>query len=177
MRLFVALELPDAARTALAAWAQAAAPPAARRVPAGDLHVTLAFLGSRSEDHARAAGELLDTVARRPGELRTAGALWLPPRRPGVLAVALRAPAALVELQLELVAALAEQIGHAPERRPFRAHATVARLRRGARVDSRRRLDPPVPELAFAPPALTLYRSRTGPDGARYEPLRRTALA
>lgn len=176
MRLFVALELPDEARTALAGWADAAAPAAVRRVPAQNLHLTLAFLGSRDENDARATGVLLEQVARPLGAQHSAGALWLPPRRPGVLTVALRADDALAALQADLVAALGRAVGFVPERRPFRPHVTVGRVPRGSRIDPRPALDPPAPDLSFRAPALTLYRSHAGAGGARYEPLERVDL-
>ena len=171
MRLFVALDLPADVRAALSAWADEAAPPAVRRVPAANLHVTLAFLGSRSSEEAAAAGALLSALARPLEELCTAGALWLPPRRPGVLTVALGSDEALAGLQAELVAALTAAIGFQPERRRFRPHVTVGRVARGTRINTRRELAPAAPALRFRPRTLTLYRSRTGPQGARYEPL------
>ena len=176
MRLFVALDLPGDVRAALAGWADSAAPAAVRRVPVQNLHLTLAFLGSRDEDDARAAGGLLAQVVRPLGTQSTAGALWLPRRRPGVLTVALRADDGLAALQADLVASLEHAIGLGAEHRPFRPHVTVGRVLRGARVDPRRALDPPVPELLFRAPALTLYRSHTGASGARYEPVARVGL-
>jgi 2'-5' RNA ligase len=172
MRLFVALELPAAVRAALAAWAAAAAPAAMRRVPAENLHVTLAFLGTRTPADAEAVAALLEGLARPLGPLVVEGALWLPPRRPGVLAVALRAGAALAELHADLVAALAGAIGFEPERRALRPHVTVARARREGRLRAAE-LDPPPPALRFEPEALVLYRSHTGAGGARYEGLAR----
>jgi len=171
MRLFIALDLPASAREELSAWAAQAAPPEVRRVPAENLHVTLAFLGSRSGDEAAAARGLLPALARPLGELRTAAALWLPPRRPGVLSVALVADASLAALHGELVAALADAIGFAPERRGFRPHVTVGRVARDVRIDTRHALAPPAPQLSFPARSLVLYRSRTAPDGARYERL------
>lgn len=168
MRLFIALELPVDVRAQLVAWAERAAPPEVRRVPAENLHVTLAFLGTRTNDEATAAAALLAAVARPLEELRTAGALWLPRRRPGVLSVALESPPALADLQAELVAGLASAIGFAAERRRFRPHVTVGRVARGTRIDTRRELAPPAPALRFHAAGLTLQRSRTAPDGARY---------
>jgi 2'-5' RNA ligase len=172
MRLFVALELPADARSALAGWAAVAAPAAMRRVPADNLHVTLAFLGARTAADAEAVAGLLDGLARPLGELAVDGALWLPPRRPGVLAVALRAGPALAELHADLAGALADAIGFEPERRALRPHVTVARAPRDVRLRAAAP-DPPPPALILEPEALVLYRSHTGPGGARYEPLAR----
>jgi len=171
MRLFIALDLPPDVRTALSAWAAQAAPPEVRRVPADNLHVTLAFLGARSGDEAAAAGAVLPALARPLPELRTAGALWLPARRPGVLSVALQADELLAALHAELVAALAASIGFEAERRRFGPHVTVGRVARASRIDTRAALDPPAPHLRFGPRSLALYRSRTSPQGARYERL------
>ena len=171
MRLFVALDLPAEVRAALSAWAEQAAPPGVRRVAADNLHVTLAFLGARSGDDVATIRALLPDIARPLEELRTAGALWLPSRRPGVLTVALETSETLASLHEELVAALAAAIGFEPERRPFRPHVTVGRVARGTRIDARCALAPPAPALSFQALALTLYRSRTAPAGARYEPL------
>jgi RNA 2',3'-cyclic 3'-phosphodiesterase len=174
LRLFVAVDVPAAVRSSLTAWTEEAAPVDVRRVPAENLHVTLAFLGMRGQRDALAAGAVLDAVARPVGLLRTAGALWLPPRRPGVLAIALEHEPALVELQHDLFVALADAIGFEPERRAFQAHVTVGRVRRGTSVSTHGPLEPPA--LEFPPRALTLYRSHTGPAGARYEALARAVL-
>jgi 2'-5' RNA ligase len=174
LRLFVAVDVPAATRSSLATWASEAAPAEVRRVPAENLHVTLAFLGMRCEQDASDAGAVLGAVARPVGTLRTAGALWLPPRRPGVLAIALEHDPALDELQRDLGSALAGAIDFEPEQRGFHAHVTVGRLRRGTRVRTQDPLEPPA--LEFTPAALTLYRSHTGPAGARYEALTRAAL-
>jgi 2'-5' RNA ligase len=173
LRLFVALELAEDVRSALATWADAAAPETMRRVPAANLHVTLAFLGSRSEADAEAVAGVLGEIARPVGRLVVEEPIWLPVRRPGVLAVALRAGPALAELHAELVAALSAAIGFAPEQRALRPHVTVARVRRGQHL---RAISPAAPPaLAFAPTALVLYRSDNGPGGVRYEPLARVA--
>jgi 2'-5' RNA ligase len=173
LRLFVALDLPPAVRAPLARWCERVAPAGVRRVPARNLHVTLAFLGSRRQDEAAAVAGLLARVATACplGALATAGALWLPARRPGVLAVAIAADDGLAVLRAALVDGLREAIALEPERRAFAAHVTVARVARGARVAAVA-LEPP-PALAFAPEAVTLYRSLSGRGGSRYEPLAR----
>lgn len=176
LRLFVALELAGDVRVALADWAEAAAPAAMRRMPADNLHVTLAFLGARPESDAETVARVLGEVARPLGKLIVEEPVWLPARRPGVLAVALRAQRpALAELHADLVAGLTEAIGFAPERRALRPHVTVARVRRGQRLDASR-VSPP-PALGFVPEALVLYRSDAVPGGVRYEPLARVVSA
>jgi len=174
LRLFVALDLPAAVRSQLAAWCERVAPDRVRRVPADNLHLTLAFLGSRSQDEADAVAALLLGVAGPLGALATAGALWLPPRRPGVLTVAIAADEQLSIRQAALVAGLREAIAFEPETRAFRPHVTVGRVARDARLRPSP-LDVP-PALTFAAPGVTLYRSRTQPGGARYEALARVSL-
>jgi 2'-5' RNA ligase len=171
MRLFVGLALPADVRTELAAWGDAVAPASMRRMPAANLHVTLAFLGTRTARDAVAAAAVLGVVARPVGPLAINGALWLPRGRPGVLTVALRAGAALAALHADLVAALDRAIGYAPDRRVLRAHVTVARARRGEPVRASAIQAPP--PLSFVADALVLYRSHTAPGGARYEELAR----
>ena len=177
LRLFVALDVPADVRAALADWCDRAAPAKVRRVPVANLHVTLAFLGSRCAADAQAIAELLPALAAAHpvGSLATAGALWLPPRRPGVLTVGLAASEELAALQSAVVEALRSAVGFAPEQRAFRAHVTVGRVAREARLRPPP-LDPP-PALTFTADGLTLYRSHTGPGGSRYEPLAGAAVS
>ena len=68
-------------------------------------------------------------------DLALGDALWLAPRRPHVLTVEVAdATGALLALQERVVAALVEAVGYEPDRRRFRPHVTVARVRRGARA-------------------------------------------
>jgi len=62
----------------------------------------------------------------------------------------------------------------APARRLL-AHVTVARLRSGDAP--RERALVPTPQLAFAPEAMTLYRSWLGPTEASYEALASYSVA
>jgi RNA 2',3'-cyclic 3'-phosphodiesterase len=178
LRLFVALDLPAAARDALATWCDRAAPAGVRRIPAHDLHLTLAFLGPRLARDAAAVAQLLPGVAlAHPVRcLRTTRVLWLGPRRPSVLSVAIEADDELAALRAGLVATLAAAIGFGVERRPFLPHVTVGRVGGGARVGVGASLLDPPPTLTVAPHALTLYRSHTDSRGARYEPLARELL-
>jgi 2'-5' RNA ligase len=176
-RLFAALDLPAPVRDALAAFGRAAAADdfALRAVRDDALHVTLAFLGHRPLDDIDPAREAVRAVAAPVPDLALGDLLWLSPRRPHVLTIAVADPAgALVALQERVVAALAGAVGYEPDRRRFRPHVTVARVRHGAAP--RRRGLPDAPAASFAGDALTLYRSWLGGGPARYEALERVAL-
>ena len=109
-------------------------------------------------------------------DLALGAALLLPPRRARVLCAEVEdRSGALAELQARVSAGLAAAGLHEPERRPFRPHATVARLRAGARAPRPVRLGDPAP-VAFAGEAVTLYRSHLSRAGASYEPLERIAV-
>ena len=172
VRLFVALDLPEAARAALGRFRDAAADPDLwRPLHESSFHVTLAFLGHRVEgDVERVADVLRSLPPWEPLSLVLADGLLLPPRRARVLAVALADPdGALAPLQAAVSAGLADGGLYRPEARPFRAHVTVARLRSGARAP--RALEASPEPLSFTAGPVTLYRSRLARGGAMYEPL------
>jgi 2'-5' RNA ligase len=183
LRLFVALDLPAPARAALAAFRAAAADPAIwRPLPDEALHLTLAFLGHRPEADVEAVADVLRGVPAEAPRLALGRALALPPRRPRVLTAEIADPdGTLATLQSAVSRELAARGLYEPETRPYRPHATVARLRPGARAPRETGSDPvsrPGPEpLEFHGEALTLYQSRLRRDGARYEPLARLPLA
>jgi RNA 2',3'-cyclic 3'-phosphodiesterase len=172
-RLFVALDLPEDVRTALAAWGArevARDPEALRLVRPEGLHVTLCFLGYRPEEEIPEIADIVADRARPAGELAIAGGAWLPPRRPGVLVSDVADPSGrLADVQASLAGALEAAGYYTPERRAFRPHVTVARVRRGARPRRRDPEDPPA--QAFAGQAIRLYRSIPGPGGSRYLPV------
>ena len=172
IRLFVALDLPDAARDALAALEPD--PDVWRRLPPEQLHVTLAFLGARPEQDVDTVRPILEAEAGGPAPaLALAQVLLLPPRRARVLTVALAGE--LAPLQARIAQRLEAAGVYTREQRPFRAHVTVARLR--PRTPPQRETDLMIAPLAFHGRAVTLYVSRLHPSGARYEPLVCASLA
>lgn len=160
-RLFLAL-WPDAAlRERIEQTLFPSLPAAAGRpVPAGNLHLTLVFLGAIAGDRlvciedaaAGARAEPFELVLDRLGWWRQSQVLWLGAREtPPVL------DALVGALRNGLVAC-----GFTPESRPFRAHMTLIRK-------VRRR--PPLPHcepLRWRPDALVLIESTTIPGGVRY---------
>lgn len=178
-RLFVALELPRAARDSIERWRAGAVRgvDGLRSVPGEALHATLCFLGSRERSEideigAACARALTGECAL---ELSLGHSVWLPRRRPRVLAVVIEdASGALAALQSALAEALSAGGWYAREERRFFGHVTVARVQRGARV---RGVElPPAPSIELAATSVTLFRSRLEQSGARYEALRTVEL-
>jgi 2'-5' RNA ligase len=177
-RLFVALELPERVRRGLVDWRSSVAGEGLRPVAADALHVTLCFLGWRapSEVDPIADACLQAAGGRAVPELTLREGIWLPPRRPRVLAVSLEDPSkALAALQTRLSEGLHTGGWYVPERRPFFAHVTVARVAKGARVRWRDPL-PDINPLLVSAGRVTLYRSRLSPRGAVYEALHSVEL-
>jgi RNA 2',3'-cyclic 3'-phosphodiesterase len=175
-RLFAALELPADVRAQLAAFghAAAAADDALRSVGEDALHATLAFLGHRDEaDIAPAAAAVRETDPIAV-PLALGDPLWLAPRRPHVLTVGLDdLDGVLADVRAKLVDELADALDWKPQRRRFRPHVTVARVRRNGRP---KRDLPDPPRATFAGGAVVLFRSHLGRGPARYEALERIQL-
>ena len=174
LRLFVALDLPEDVRDALAALGAAADQEVWRPVAPEALHVTLAFLGSRPPEDVEAIAPIVHAEHTAP-HLALGDVLLLPPRRARVLTVTLADPTgALADLQARIATALTDLGLYTPEKRPFRPHVTVARLRPRARPPRTAPLH--VDARQFSAASVTLYASRLHPSGARYEALARTPL-
>jgi 2'-5' RNA ligase len=177
-RLFVALELPASVRSSLAGWRDRALRGLSGVRPVADesLHVTLCFLGSVAVEQLDAVGQACAVVDGVPvARLRVGRGIWLPSRRPRVLAVELEdVGGGLSAVQASLSGALSAGGWYKPEQRPFLAHVTVARVGRGARVprgsDAVGLGESPA-ELEFSGSTVTLFRSRLSPAGSRYQAL------
>lgn len=178
-RLFVALELPEAAREALERWRATALRDidGLRSVPPAALHATLCFLGWRVVDEIEPIAVACAAALGQDGPPALAfdDPVWLPARRPHVLAIGLDDPSGtLARIQATLSGALSAGGWYSPEKRSFLAHVTVARVSRRARIRGVELA--PVQAERFDGAAVTLYRSRLERTGARYEALRRIAL-
>jgi RNA 2',3'-cyclic 3'-phosphodiesterase len=199
-RLFVAVAPPLEVREQLVEWARDVAVAAReagstrgslRLLDAESLHLTLCFLGSRPVGEIDALATALAAEAEHACELLVGAPLWLPPRRPHALAVEVHdRDGELTRVQERVSGALVGASAWRPERRRFRPHITLARVR--GRVGSRRlaatgdaRVErpgrelslPPTPRLSFTPEAIVLYRSWLAPTGATYEALAMRGLA
>jgi 2'-5' RNA ligase len=163
LRLFLALELPADVVQALVEWQ--AQELRGRVVPPGNLHVTLAFLGSRPAAELPALLRVLEQAAREASHPLFEVARWRETRAAGMLELRdLTRHGA--ELAGRLHRSLAELGAYTPEARPWLPHVTV--LRYGKRP----RLRPALPQLEpFAPSGAAAFLSRLHPSGARYEVL------
>lgn len=170
MRLFIALDLPEAVRDTLAAWRPDL--PDARWTPAERMHLTLRFLGHRPDARAEAIIDRLVTFAAAPVPIRTGDLVRLPSaRRPRVLAVRLEENAALVDLTARLGATLAK-VGVPPDDRPLLPHVTLARFKTTDPAALRKALrETPPPEAAGTATTVSLVHSERNADGSLYTPV------
>ncbi len=176
MRLFVAIEIPEALRSEVAA--ALASPrrrlPPARWVAPQNLHLTLAFLGETEEALLPRLGAALAPAfaSHRPFRLRLGGGGTFPPRRPARVAwVGVEEAESLLRLQADVAAALRSVEGIGLDQRPFHAHLTVGRCRRPWGREAvefwRSSIPSPLGE-SFPVEQGALMESRLGPQGARY---------
>lgn len=178
-RLFIAVSLGDEDRRSLIAWAREAVggDRGMRVIAAEQVHLTLAFLGHRPLDDVGPLAELVESFSGAPAPaLSTGAALWLSPRRPHVLTVAVNdETGALGALHASVWDGL-EELGFEREERRFRPHLTVARVRHGWTPPGAALR--PTPALDLDVRGLALMRSFLGGAGpARYEALARGSFA
>jgi 2'-5' RNA ligase len=187
VRCFIALDLPDVVREALdvtQGQLRAAAPRAdVRWVAAAGMHLTLKFLGEVSDERLGDVRAALDRVTAEtaPMELRCAGLGVFPgPSRPRVIWAGMATGLRELGLLAHALEGAVEPLGFLPERRPFRGHATLGRVR------SPRGIGPLMRALERASgeefgrwtaSQIVLYRSHLRRTGSIYEPLARVPLA
>ncbi len=186
MRLFVAVELDEHSRAAIAEEQERLRPIAAqgsriRWVQPDRLHLTLAFLGEVDGARAAAVIAALQPRVDRPSfELIFAGFGVFPPRgAPRALWIGIReGESELRELQ-HVVAERVTRLGIALEQRPFSPHLTFGRWKESrpsdrsgladawhARTIARTRID-----------HATLFESRVSSNGPAYTELARATLS
>jgi RNA 2',3'-cyclic 3'-phosphodiesterase len=186
MRLFVAADLPDAVRDALAAeqarikTALGGSDSSLKWVKPEHAHLTLVFLGNVDDARVPAVVDAIAAGIDQPAfEATFEGAGAFPPRgAPQVLWIGIGSGARdLVDLQ-RIVASRIAALGLRIEDRAFHPHLTLARWRESRPADRGR-------ALALAPHGVvarahidgaTLYHSRLAPSGPTYTALARANL-
>jgi 2'-5' RNA ligase len=177
MRLFVALNLPEAQQAAIHAHARflRELDLPVRWVAPETIHLTLRFLGEVDEARVGEVKAAISRVAARfsPFSVPIGGFGVFPSvTRPRVFWVGVEATPELTRLQRELEAELAG-LGFPPEPQPFHPHLTLGRARREARPSDFRGL----PEWSsrwryrdvLAVESVDLMQSHLSPQGARYQ--------
>ena len=179
LRLFVALLLPDDVLDRLVAWQERelARRPDVRVVARDQLHVTVAFLGSRpAGERSAIAGAVRRAVeraavpayaVRRYRETQRVGMLELVEQLQDGDTFVWRGSALAGGVMLAL-----EELGvYRRESRAWLPHVTVARFR------TRPGLRPTTPDVRpFSPSGVALYHSSLRPTGAQYDILDAVSL-
>lgn len=166
LRLFVAIDLPADVQRRLLRLVPVAS--GVRPVAAGQIHLTLHFLGGVAAAAVEPLVAALAAVAWRGFPLVLAGGGRFPPRGPAsVLWVGVRDSPGLRDLHAAIGSVL-ERLGHVVETRPYTPHVTLARVQRHAGrpagADFLRAADGLEP-LGVAVDRFHLYRSDRGPGG------------
>jgi 2'-5' RNA ligase len=174
MRLFVAVPLPPSALEHAASLLREmrALDWPVRWVRDDGLHVSLKFFGEVTSDRVDPIEEMVQfaTKGMHAMELVPQGGGAFPSRQhPKVLRLELQSGPDLELLQDRLERG-GEQIGFAPEGRPFRPHITLGRVREGLRLpaDAMRYLEGVTPGPSFTADRIVLFESRLTTDGPAY---------
>jgi RNA 2',3'-cyclic 3'-phosphodiesterase len=164
LRLFLGFRLPESVAEAVSRWQRDELPGhAVRPVSRENLHVTIAFLGSRPADEVGSIADALRAAAevaappvltpQRYRETRSVGMLVFDDDDERATRIAEDAHRRLAELGV-----------YEPERRSWLPHLTVVRFR------ERPRLGPSIPDLGPVTMSdAAVYMSRLRPTGAQYE--------
>jgi len=185
MRLFVAINLDDAARAAIgdALKRFPATNPPWRWAQPATWHVTIKFLGETGEAALGPVAAALAGAACRHGAFDLAlGEFGAFPnlRAPRVLFFGLASgEGECAAIAREVDDALRDAIGLEPESRPFHAHVTVARVKERLTAGVRAKLGtvPPISHPAFSVSTIDLMESRLAPSGATYSVVERFPLS
>ena len=174
MRLFLALDIPDEDRTALAGLQACLA--GGRQVAPDLFHITVAYLGDRVRDET--AGDLHDLLGAARltcAEIALRGIGHFGRPEPDALWVGVTPPEPLDALHRRSTR-LAREAGLDLSRRRYIPHVTLARYGEGdpqafTDLDSLLRRHAGFSRPAFRPSALHLMRSHLGRRGPDYETL------
>ncbi|HEV8197863.1 MAG TPA: RNA 2',3'-cyclic phosphodiesterase [Gemmatimonadales bacterium] len=174
MRLFVAVPLPPPALEEAAGLLRdmRALDWPVRWVKDDGLHISLKFFGEVTSDRVDAIEEMVQFATRgmRSMHLVPLGGGAFPSRQhPKVLRLELQSGADL-ELLQDRIERGGEQIGFAPEGRPFRPHITLGRVREGLRLPpgAMSYLEGLPPGQPFTADRIVLFESRLTTDGPSY---------
>jgi 2'-5' RNA ligase len=182
MRLFVAVEIDDAARrvaaAAVEAWRLAIGPALkARWVPPENMHVTVRFIGYVDGDRAPALIEALQApLDIQPFDIELGGCGVFPPSGPPrTLWIGLRDGLPGFTSMRDALDERLRPFGFTPEPRPFNPHLTLARIKDAPKGAGRAVRDVlravTLPLTRSHVSRATIFQSHLSPKGPRYEPV------
>lgn len=180
MRLFVAVDVPDAIKDAVER--DVVTPlrdtvPGARWSRPEGRHLTLKFLGEVAEDRVASAAEALQKAASAQAGFGVAFDVFggFPNvRRPRVLWLRIGDGSDDLAALAQAVEGALQPLGFPGEDRSFRGHFTLARFPKPRILESLPSVD--VPTARWRVDEVTLFRSQLHPKGARYTALERFPL-
>lgn len=170
MRTFAALPIPQAITEDLIRPVTQLSGSQPRWVDATTAHLTLAFLGSISNDDVPTVVRALAEVRQEPFDMQLAKANAFPSRKsPRVVVVEPSDSQELLQLFDAVQSALADWLP--PDRRKYRPHVTLGRCKRRLEIDTAsivETIDLLLP-CTVAVTEFVLYKSRTESDRAYYD--------
>ena len=189
MRLFLALDIPDAIRERIARFIEGVSgfAPDARWAKPESLHVTLKFIGEQPDSAVEQIKQALSTIEPSSPEIHFRGYGFFPTAKsPRVFWIGLQAGPQLVSLAAQIDDKMAS-LGIPKEDRAFSPHLTLARSAGGSGNPRRSKTDAPnrifqrlqeklsilsTPEFGtMTPREFFLYQSQLSPKGSKYTKL------
>jgi 2'-5' RNA ligase len=167
IRLFTAIELPEAVRFRLSLLQ--AGVPGARWTPTDNLHLTLRFIGDVDEAQARDIDGVLAAISVPAFPLNLKGVGEFGHKESRALWAGVQASEVLLRLVSKIESAL-QRMGCAPETRKFAPHVTLARLKDAPMSKIREFLGAHslFDSGPFTVREFALFSSRTTPKGSLY---------
>ena len=137
------------------------------------LHLTLKFLGETNEKQMTGLIDIAEKIAAQFGSFPVRIAetgVFQSLRNPRILWLGVRDETYSLSKISELLEIKAERIGFTRERRKFKAHLTIARLREPHRsLDiAKRHLENKFEPVVFEASEIVIYESRLQPSGSVY---------
>jgi RNA 2',3'-cyclic 3'-phosphodiesterase len=194
MRLFIALDIDEGIRARIARFLDGVRgfAPEARWVRPESLHVTLKFIGEKSQEEAESIERTLETIRADGFDLNLGGLGFFPsPRAPQIFWIGVGAEPKLAALAMKIDETTAT-LHITREEHAFNPHLTLARGEARSRRERGRKeasqpsglqhlqtklAAMPAPEFGrMTAREFFLYRSQPGPGGSKYTKLARYAL-
>ncbi|MEQ8350158.1 MAG: RNA 2',3'-cyclic phosphodiesterase [Leptospiraceae bacterium] len=170
-RTFIALTIPDHVIQRLGGLQTGL--PDVRWTPPDQMHITLKFLGEVSDDSLEDLSSLLEEMRFTAPGIRIAGLGYFAQRKsPPVLWAGLEPEDPIQEIH-RVIESSTGKLGFAKEKRNYRPHITLGRLRRSnpRRLQEYLELHHLFNTEDFFCQELVLFTSRLTPDGALHEPV------